>query len=86
MGLSAIVKKDTGKVKHSIGKFVDGEVVKIPDIPVAKRIEIVEEHGLIYLLRYNEKEVCIADTMHFSIEEAKSQALFEYGIEDAEWT
>lgn len=36
----------------------------------------------IFLYRLNDKGDIIADTWHLTVEEAKEQAAFEYGVED----
>jgi len=48
-------------------------------------IEIVRDYGLIYLLRKNASGEQTADTWHPSVEEAKDQALFEFGVNAGEW-
>jgi hypothetical protein len=45
----------------------------------------VEQEGAIYLLRLHHDGECIADTWHESVEAAKAQATFEYGIEEGDW-
>jgi hypothetical protein len=49
-------------------------------------IEIVRDYGLIYLLRKNASGEQTADTWHPSVEEAKDQALFEFGVGADEWS
>jgi hypothetical protein len=48
-------------------------------------IEIKEENGNIYLFQFNENNICISDTWHQSINEAKSQAEYQFGIQSDEW-
>lgn len=53
---------------------------------VASRVEISEEDGGIYLLRFSDSGECVGDTWHLYVAEAKSQARFEYGIPEEGWT
>ena len=48
-------------------------------------VEVVEQAGAIYLLRLDERGHCIADTWHESVDAAKEQATFEFGIEEGDW-
>jgi hypothetical protein len=84
MRLRARVRTVTGKTRHLQGvPTTDGvEIVELPD-PVA--VELVEEDGAFFLLCLDEDGQCIADTWHATAEEAKAQASFEFGIEEADW-
>lgn len=53
-------------------------------VPPAVRVEIVEDGGA-WLLRFDERGTCVADTWHATVEEAKAQARFEYAISADEW-
>ena len=84
MRLRAIVRRVTGNTAHlqverSAGDF---EVTPLPD---PKNVEIVEQESAIYLLRLDERGECVADTWHETVEAAKAQANFEFGIEDGDW-
>ena len=46
----------------------------------ARRIVIQREEGMLYLLRYDEHGVCIADTAHATLAEARRQAECEYEL------
>ena len=74
----------TGKVRHSIGALVDGAPTP-DDLPTPEWFEISEEEGAHYLFPLNADDVCFADTWHRTLDEAKQQASFEFGIESAEW-
>jgi hypothetical protein len=84
MRLRATVRKVTGKTTHLQGEVSPGgiDVTRVPD---PKSVELVEEGGAFYLLRLDDDGQCIADTWHESLEEAKAQANFEYGIGDGDW-
>jgi hypothetical protein len=84
MRLRASVRTVTGKAKHLQGVPTTDEVeiVELSD-PVA--VELVEEDGAFSLLRLDEDGQCTADTWHATAEEAKAQASFEFGIEEADW-
>lgn len=48
-------------------------------------VEIHEEDGAFYLFRLRADGVCVGDTWHVTIEEAKDQAAFEYGVGPSDW-
>ena len=85
MRLRATVRYVTEKTAHSQGVPTKGsiEVTKVPD---PKTLEVVEQKGSFYLLRLDEQGECVADTWHETIEAAKAQANFEFGIEEGDWT
>jgi len=45
----------------------------------------VEQDGAFFLFRLDPNGHCIADTWHQTLDEAKQQANFEYGIEESDW-
>ena len=80
MRLRAAVRRVTGKTRHLLA----GEEA-LP-LPHPKTVElVVEEDGAIFLLRLDDEGQCISDTWHESVEAAKSQAKFEYEIEEGDW-
>ena len=85
MRLKAYIKSSTEKTKHLIGNFDEGELKNISSLPTATWIEIVEEGDSVYLYHYDNDGICISDTWHLSIQEAKSQALFEFNIREEDW-
>lgn len=84
MRLRASVQSVIGVTVHLKATLVPegAEVERIPD---PKMVELVEQDGAIYLLRLDDKGQCIADTWHQTVEEAKEQANFEFGIEANDW-
>lgn len=74
--LQARVRAVTGKTIHWVGAEPCAD-------PVAAQI-VMEDDGF-YLLRLESEGQRLADTWHQSLEEAKAQAAFEYGIADADW-
>lgn len=86
MKLRAIVKGSTGKTKHTVGEFIEGKLVPITFLPVPSWVEISKEDGAFYLFHFDAEGVCFADTWHRTLDEAKHQAEFEFGISEAEWT
>jgi hypothetical protein len=84
MRLRATVRSVTGKTVHLQGVRPAGdlEVTPVPDPTI---VEVVEQEGAIYLLRLDSRGECVADTWHESVEAAKAQANFEFGIEDGDW-
>jgi len=84
MRLRATVRKVTGNTTHLQAERPAGEfeVTRVAD---PKTVEIVEQEGAIYLLRLDDRGECVADTWHETVEAAKAQANFEFGIEDGDW-
>ncbi len=86
MPLRVKVTQATGKTRHSVGTVLEGEPTPVEDVAVPDSIEISEVDGAYYLYRLDANGVCIADTWHQSLNEAKEQASFEFGIKSDEWT
>jgi hypothetical protein len=86
MRLRAEVKGTTGRTKHAIGTIVEGKPTPTSELPIPKWVEISEEGGAFYLLYFSAEGVCFADTWHQTLEAAKRQATFEFGITPDEWT
>jgi hypothetical protein len=84
MRLRAAVRKVTGNTAHLRGMRRAGDLEMTP-LPDPQAVEVVEQDGAIYLLRLDDRGECLADTWHETVEAAKAQANFEFGIEDSEW-
>jgi hypothetical protein len=84
MRLRATVRKVTGNTTHVQGARLAGGLEVTP-IPNPKTVEVVEQDGALYLLRLDNRGECVADTWHETVEEAKEQAYFEFGVEDGDW-
>ena len=69
---------------HSVGNRLS-KSGKISEVPAPLAVEIMEQDGAYYLLSLDENGVCVADTWHPTIENAKRQAKFEFEIEEADW-
>jgi hypothetical protein len=84
MRLRATVRTVIGTTRHLLGVPSPSglTIAQLPD-PIA--VEIEEADGAFFLLRLNCAGVCVADTWHETLEEAKSQASSEYGIEESDW-
>ncbi len=82
--LRATVRKVTGSTTHLQGVRVAGEL-GVAAVPDPKTIEIAEQDGGIYLLRFDQDGEYIADTWHETVEAAKEQAKFEFSVEDGDW-
>lgn len=85
MRLRAAVRKVTVTVTHLQGVRIAGEL-EVTAIPDPKTIEITEQDGAVYLLRFGHDGECIADTWHETVEAAKKQAKFEFAVEGSDWT
>jgi hypothetical protein len=84
MHLRAVVRKIIGKTAHLQGARTDGEL-EVGILPDPTTVEITEQEGAVFLLRLNRDGECIADTWHETIEAAKKQANFEFGIQNDDW-
>jgi hypothetical protein len=85
MRLRATVRKVTGNTTHLQAERSAGNLEVTP-VEDPKTLEVVEQEGAIYLLRLNGRGECVADTWHETVEAAKAQANFEFGIEAGDWT
>lgn len=73
--MRAKIKRGLGRTRHwTNGQLISGEAA----------VEIVEEDGLFFLVRLDSEGRFLADTCHFSSEEAKETAEYEYEL-DGEW-
>jgi hypothetical protein len=61
------------------------DALVVTAVPDPETVEIVEQDGAVYLLRLDQDGACLADTWHETVEAAKVQANFEYGIKDSDW-
>lgn len=59
--------------------------VEVSELPDPVTVEIVEEDGAFFLLRLDDNGECIADTWHETVEAAKDQANFEFGVKEGDW-
>lgn len=84
--MKAMVRRDTGKVKHWLGKIEDGEVRKDAPITGTASLEIVERDGACFLLRMNAEGECLTDTWHQTKEDAMRQAEFEFDVRPEDWS
>jgi adenosylmethionine---8-amino-7-oxononanoate aminotransferase len=85
MQLRADVKGSTGKTKHSIAGIVDGLPMALAPVGTTAWLEISEDEGGFFLFHFDAMGGCIADTWHLTLDEAKKQAEFEFGILKDEW-
>jgi len=81
----ARVVKVTGATRHSVGRIEGDAVVPVRDLPAPVSVVIEPSDGAFLLLRLNAAGVCIADTWHQTVAEAKAQALIEYEIQVDQW-
>ncbi len=84
MMLVAKVKRSKDVASHSLGGILEGTIETAP-IQAPASLELVQRDGAYYLLHLDDAGQCIADTWHPSIEEAKAQAEFEFGIGPEDW-
>lgn len=84
--IRATVKEHAERTRHSVGRLVGQEPTSVFQIPPAIWVEIVEVDGGVQLYRYNSDGACVADTWHLTVDEAKAQAEFEFGIGAPDWS
>lgn len=84
-GLQADVRQVTERTKRSLGLIIEGVPVPIEKISPPAWVEIESDPEGFFLLRFNSKGECIADTWHESLEAAKKQAHFEFNIVEKDW-
>ena len=75
-----------GTTIHQVGHF-DSLGIPIVDheIESPRSLAIVIDGGAIYLWRLNDAGECLSDTWHTNVVEAKSQAAFEFEIDENGW-
>lgn len=85
MKLRAKVKRIVGLTKHYEGRLEGGRVVKGAELPAPTVVGIEETAGGFLLLYFDANDKCITDTWHQSLDDAKSHAKDEFGIDDSDW-
>jgi hypothetical protein len=86
MRLTAVVVRPTGEAQHTAGELAKGERVPAESLQATAWLEISEEDDGFFLLHFNVGGECFADTWHQTLDDAKRQAEFEFGIAAGEWT
>ncbi len=84
MHLRALVRTITGRVAHLRADLQADGIAVVP-ITHPTAVELIQQDGAAYLLRFDQKGDCVADTWHETIDAAKAQANFEFGIVDSDW-
>ncbi len=69
---------------HVLSYMQGEDLARETDAPDHVEIRVVV--GGYYLMRMDKQDTCIFDTWHMTLAEARSQAEFEYGITDDDWT
>jgi hypothetical protein len=80
----ATVRSAGGRAKHLLG-VPSYSGLTIAQLPDSVAVEIEEADGAFFPLRLNRAGVCVADTWHETLEAARSQANFEFGVEEGDW-
>lgn len=86
MRFHAKVNCITGNTRHYMGTLIDGRPHPVNKLPDPEWVEISGENNAFYLLRFDSKGNCVADTWHQTLEDAMRQAAFEFNIASNEWT
>jgi hypothetical protein len=86
MRIIAKVRHITGLTRHTISALApDGSHVPVVDLPPATQV-IIEEDGYGYpVLLLDDGGMQVADEWSPTLEDAKAQALSEFGIVEADW-
>lgn len=77
--------RSTGNTAHLVARHSPDGRIEIDRVPVPMWVEIVEEDERFFLRHFSGDGDCIADTWHPTVDEAKEQALFEFGILADQW-
>lgn len=85
MRLRARVQRATGATRHHRAHIEEGEVRKDEELPTPASVEIKPADGAFFLLYLDEHGECLTDTWQQTLEQAKEQATFEFGIGEDEW-
>lgn len=85
MTLSAYVQSCSESSGKTLSECGSGGVVAIAQQLMPAWVEIVQDEAGVSLFRYCSEGNYIADTWHKSLEEAKRQAEYEFGITDEHW-
>jgi hypothetical protein len=83
--LRANVREVTGRTTHANATLEDGVPTAFEVLPHAEWVEISHEPSGVYLCHFDKSGNCIADTWHLTVEDAKDQANFEFGILAGDW-
>jgi hypothetical protein len=79
------VQRATGATHHHRAHLEQGDVRKDQELPTPASLEIRPAEGAFFLLCLDEHAECQADTWHQTLEQAKAQALHEFGIGADAW-
>jgi hypothetical protein len=74
-----------GLTSHAIATLQDDQAVATRKLPNPSLLEIVPDANAFLLLRFDSAGNCVGDTWHETVDLAKNQALYEFGVVDAEW-
>jgi hypothetical protein len=74
-----------GTTRHFYAHIESGEVQRGPKIPSPAWVEIQPDGDAFLLLYLDERKESLTDTWHQSLDQAKAQALHEFGIGDGDW-
>jgi len=85
MRLRASVQQATGATEHRQATLVEGVLVPGEQLPVPTTVEIAQTQSGFFIFHYDANGHCLSDTWHATLVDAKEQARFEFGIEDADW-
>jgi hypothetical protein len=83
--LRATVREATGRTIHANATLEDGMPTAFEVLPRTEWVEISQEPSGTYLYHFDNGGRCIADTWHMTVEDAKDQANFEFGILAGDW-
>ncbi len=86
MRIKAYIFRSTEVTKHYKSSIENGKIEANEEVSSPKWIEISEEEDGVYLYHFSSGNNCIADTWHESIEDAKKQAMFEFGVAEEQWS
>ena len=81
----AMVREVTGVTSHCVGTLGPKGPAVSSKLPVAARVEIVNDGEGFFLIRFDAAGQFGGDTWHSSLQDAKEQARFEFRIAESDW-
>ena len=83
--LRAEVRRASGNTRQATATVREGEIVPTEILPLPNYVCIAVEEVGFSVLHFDKEGQSFADTWHESLEAAKKQANFEFGISKADW-
>jgi hypothetical protein len=83
--LRAKVTHIIGNTRHAHGHVENGVLIEDGELPKPASVEIEPDGGAFLLVYFDAHGMSITDTWHQTLDDAKGQAEFEFGIMESDW-